>query len=145
MQSKVARDVAYAHQISTVTYEYPQELDFEAQYADPGYYQDSSAPSLQYYDETARCWRHTNPNAQQMSTAPNLNHEYRSTSIPTYETYSDRSTALYTERMRPADSRLYTLDTTSPPTSGRLRYEQQGQRAGPWDGVGYVRREESRR
>ncbi|KAF2632219.1 hypothetical protein BU25DRAFT_454575 [Macroventuria anomochaeta] len=138
-QSNVARDVAYSHQSGSDTYCYPQELEVDTHGSHASNQQHSSPPPQAYYGEASRCWRSVNPNIQQITTAPALTYNYSSIPAP-IQTYSNPSyAAMGTEKRRPTQPKLEILDCISPPTSGRVRYEQQGQRAGHWDGVAYFR------
>lgn len=80
-----------------------------------------------------------------MTTTPALSYAYPSLSAPSYNTqFNALNNPAFLETRRPTQLKLQALDLTSPQTSGKIRWEQQGQRAGPWDGIGYIRTEERR-
>jgi hypothetical protein len=136
--------VAYSSHGNSGGYRYPQELDFDA--CDARYHsqQYETPPSKQYWDETYRCWRYVNPNIEQTTTAPAL--RYPSSSSATNTPYeSQRNATMYASKRQLSKGKLEVLDYISPLVDGRTRYEHQGQRAGPWDPVVYVPREERRR
>ena len=100
-------------------------------------------PQNDSYLATHRPWSHTNPNALDLISYPALNFD-QAASPPTQQypstSYAHQLTT-YTQQTQLTAAQLAALDMASPPTDGTQRYEQQDQRAGPWDGVGYVKSE----
>ncbi|KAF3000108.1 hypothetical protein E8E13_003843 [Curvularia kusanoi] len=120
-----------------------------AQHVDPSYH--SSHSATQYYPyysesntyvETPRTWANVNPNVTDLLSNPAM--KFNPTTSPSATNYNS---TYYSNQSAPSEgqnqltvARLEAFNTVSPPTDGRRRYEQQGQRAGPYDGVGYVGR-----
>lgn len=134
-QSSISQDPARSHQSGSTSYNYPQQLHYEV---DPGYVPTKS-PVLQQYKDVPRAWTSSNSQVHLVTHATGLNYDHNTHSEQTYETYSDHFAAMYAEKRRPTQSKLEVHNYMTSPMSSMTRWEQQGYRTGPWDGVGSVR------
>lgn len=136
-----AQITAHSSQSQSTNPQYPQYLNIapHAPHVNTQNYP-PHPPQNDSYLTTHRPWSHTNPNALDLISYPALN--FDQASPPPTQHYSSTSYAhqptTYTQQTQLTAAQLAALDVGSPATDGRQRYEQQGQRAGPWDGVGYV-------
>ncbi|OSS49938.1 hypothetical protein B5807_06285 [Epicoccum nigrum] len=135
-----APTTALSPQSQSTNPRYSQHLDFVPSASHFATQSHPYPPQNDSHFATHRPWSHTNPNALDLNSYPAFNFD-QAASPPTKHyhpaSYAHQPTA-YTQQKQLTEAQLTALNATSPPTDGRQRFERQGQRVGPWDGVGYV-------